>query len=585
MSKKHSSIAGILEFAGQKKNSMVGSVFFAICSVVAGIIPYYAVSRLLIGIFEGENVSTHFILLWAGVAFIGSVFKIVLYDKATLLSHKATFEILKNIRSAIALKLSRSSMGYLQSKSSGEFKQLIVDEVDKLEYPLAHTIPEFTSNLLAPIIIAIYLFTVDWRIALLALLTIPLGFLIYMLMMIGRGSLYENFIKANAHMNSTVVEYVNGIEVIKAFNQTASSMKGYEDSVVNFRDLTMKWYKHCWPYLSAYSVIMPAGITLVLPVGIALYAGNSLGLGELLTGIILTLGLAGPVMKLVEFSDNLMTIVDTETKIHDILIGEELVQSKVPKKLNGFDIEFHDVRFSYGKEQVLRGISFNANSGTVTAIVGPSGSGKSTIARLLARFWDVEEGKITLGGINIKDMPIDQLMDNISYVSQENFLLDMSIRENIRIGKPDATDEEVEIAAKKAGCSEFIKPFPKGYDTFVGDAGDRLSGGERQRVAIARAILKNAPIVFLDEATAFTDPESEDKIQMSIGNLVEGKTLIIIAHRLSTIMYADNILVVKDGRVCEQGTHEELLKGSKLYQNMWRAHSKAMEWKMKEEVE
>ncbi|QOR37038.1 ABC transporter ATP-binding protein [Clostridium sp. 'deep sea'] len=564
---------------------MIGSVLLAVLSVLFGLVPYYAVSKLLIGILDSSNKSLQFILLWVGIAIIGFILKIVLYGRATLLSHKAAFEILKNIRSAIAGKLARTSMGYLQSKPSGEFKQLIVDEVEKLEYPLAHAIPEFTSNLLGPIIIAAYLFTVDWRIALLALSSIPVGFLIYMLMMVGRGTMYENFIEANAHMNATVVEYINGIEVIKSFNQTASSMKRYENAVTNFHDLTVKWYKHCWPYLSGYAVVMPSGIAAALPVGTLLLARGSLGLSAFLTGIILTLGLVGPIMKLVEFSDNLVTIMDTETKIHTMLSTEELPQPEKPVKLNSYDVVFQDVQFSYGKEQVLKGISFMARAGTITAVVGPSGSGKSTIARLLARFWDVEDGEVTLGGVNIKEMPVSQLMDCISYVSQENFLLDMSIEENIRIGKPTATKMEIESAAEKAGCAEFIGRFPEGYATRVGDAGDRLSGGERQRIAIARAILKNAPIVLLDEATAFTDPENENKIQTSIGNLVKGKTLIIIAHRLSTIMYADNILVVKDGKVKSQGTHEELLQSSQLYQNMWQEHIEAIEWSMKEEVQ
>ncbi len=582
MTEKHKPLSGIIEFAGQKKNAMIGSVVLAVLSVMFGLVPYFAVSRLLIGILDSSNVSHQSILLWAGIAVTGFILKIVLYGRATLLSHKAAFEILKNIRSAIAEKLARTSVGYLQSKPSGEFKQFIVDEVEKLEYPLAHAIPEFTSNLLGPVIIAAYLFTIDWRIALLALSSIPLGFLIYMLMMVGRGSMYENFVEANARMNATVVEYINGIEVIKTFNQTASSMKRYEDAVTNFHDLTVKWYKHCWPYLSGYAVVMPAGIAAVLPMGVVLFAKGSLGLGDLLTSIILTLGLVGPVMKLVEFSDNLVTIMDTETKVYAMLSIEEPPQPEEPVKLEGYDVDFLDVRFSYGEEQVLRGVSFTACAGTMTAIVGPSGSGKSTIARLLARFWDVEDGEIKLGGVNIKDMPVSQLMDCISYVSQENFLLDMSIRENIRIGKPAATDLEIKEAAEKAGCSEFIGRFPEGYDTRVGDAGDRLSGGERQRIAIARAILKNAPIVLLDEATAFTDPENEDKIQTSIGNLVKDKTLIIIAHRLSTIMYADNILVVKDGKIDAKGTHEELLQSSELYQNMWQAHIEAMEWSMKE---
>lgn len=580
---KHNSLSGILEFAGQKKRAMLQSVFLAVLSVLAGILPYYAVSRLLIGVMDGGTANKA-VFFWAVLSVSGCLIKIILYGKATLLSHKAAYEILKNIRTAIAEKLARTSMGYLQNKSLGAFKQLIVDGVEKLEYPLAHAIPEFTSNLLAPVLITAYLFTIDWRIALLALASIPLGFFIYLLMMAGRGTLYEDFNEANDQMNSTVVEYINGIEVIKAFNQTASSMKQYETSVANFRDLTIKWYKHCYPYLSGYAVLTPAGITAVLPVGVLLYADGSLSLGALLTSLILTLGLAGPVMKLVEFSENLYTIVDTETKIHEVLAAKELPQPEQPAQLNGFDVIFQNVGFSYDKEKVLDGVSFQAKAGTVTAIVGPSGSGKSTIARLLARFWDVDEGTICLGSVNIKDMPLSQLMNCISYVSQENFLLDMTVRENIRIGKPEASDKEIEAAAEKAGCTEFIQRFPEGYDTRAGDAGDRFSGGEKQRISIARAILKNAPIVLLDEATAFTDAESEDKIQASIGNLVKGKTLIMIAHRLSTIMYADNIIVVKDGSISAQGTHEELLRLSSLYRKMWQANREAMAWSMKEEV-
>lgn len=582
MQEKHSPLAGILSFAGQKKGAMTGSVLLAVCSVLLGLIPYIAVSRLLTEVFN-TTATPQNILMWAAVSAAGFVLKIILYGRATVQSHQAAYEILKNIRSAISRKLSKVPMGYLQSRPSGEFKQSIVDVVDKLEYPLAHSLPELTSNLLAPVAISIYLFSVDWRMALAALSAIPVGFLVYALMMVGRGAMYEKFVAANAHMNATVVEYVNGIEVIKAFNQTASSMRRFEDAVTSFRDMTLKWYKHCWPFLSSYAVLMPASIAVVLPLGVVFYANGTLSLASLIVCILLSLGLSAPVMKLVEFADNLVTITDTEKQVHEMLTVDELPQTEKSMALPHNDVVFEGVSFAYDQEQVLSGVSFTAKEGTVTALVGPSGSGKSTVARLLARFWDVGSGTIRLGDEDIRHIPLDQLMDRISYVSQENFLFDISIRENIRIGRPSATDEDIEQAAEQAGCMEFVGRFPQGFDTRVGDAGERLSGGERQRVAIARAIIKDAPIVILDEATAFTDPENEDKIQQSIGNLTKGKTLIMIAHRLSTIMYADNILVLERGKIVAQGTHEELLKSSPLYGSMWQAHLAAMDWSMNKE--
>lgn len=580
----HRPLAGIVAFAGQKKAAMIWSVALSVLSVVGGLMPYWAVSSALVGILDGYGASPQAILSWTGIALLGYILKIALYGRATLLSHRATFEILKNIRSAMAEKLARTPLGYLQSRPSGVFKQLIVDEVEKLEYPLAHAVPELTSNLLGPILIAAYLFAVDWRIALLALVSIPLGMVIYVLMMAGRGAMYEGFTAANDRMNAAVVEYVNGIEVVKVFGREASSWDRYECAVSEFRDLALRWYRHCWPYLSGYAVIMPAGIAAVLPVGAAFYAEGSLGLGALLSGIILTLGIAEPVMKLVEFSDNLVTIVSTEASVRTMLDVEELAQPCEPAVLQGCDIEFRQVSFSYGDERVLHEVSFTAREGTVTALVGPSGSGKSTIARLIARFWDADAGRVSLGGVDVRDMPVPQLMDNISYVSQDNFLLDVSIRENIRIGRPDATDAQIEQAAEQAGAAGFVHCLPQGFETRAGDAGQRLSGGERQRIAIARAILKDAPVVLLDEATAYADPESEDKIQRSIGNLVRGKTLIMIAHRLSTVMHADRILVVDGGRIVAGGTHDQLLEESELYQNMWQAHQEAQSCGAKEEV-
>ena len=307
-------------------------------------------------------------------------------------------------------------------------------------------------------------------------------------------------------------------------------------------------------------------------------------LAELIVCILLSMAIVGSLQNFTEFWESFAVISEVQPRIQALLDMEELTEPAQPKHTDKADMQMKDVHFGYGDSEIIHGISFTAKAGSVTAFVGPSGSGKSTLAKLIARFWDVDAGAVLVGGIDIREMSLTDLTEKISYVSQDNFLFNMSLRDNIRIGKPEATDKEVEWAAAQAGCDEFISRFPQGYDTNAGDAGARLSGGERQRLAIARAILKNAPIVILDEATAFTDPENEDKLQRSIDKLTKGKTLIVIAHRLSTIMYADQILVLENGQITAQGTHEQLLTHSETYLDMWKAHISAMDWSMNQEV-
>ena len=350
------------------------------------------------------------------------------------------------------------------------------------------------------------------------------------------------------------------------------------------RDITTKWYKHCWPFMSISQAILPSSIAFVLPVGMALISGGAVSLAELIVCILLSMAIVGSLQNFTEFWESFAVISEVQPRIQALLDMEELTEPAQPKHTDKADMQMKDVHFGYGDSEIIHGISFTAKAGSVTAFVGPSGSGKSTLAKLIARFWDVDAGAVLVGGIDIREMSLTDLIEKISYVSQDNFLFNMSLRDNIRIGKPEATDKEVEWAAAQAGCDEFISRFPQGYDTNAGDAGARLSGGERQRLAIARAILKNAPIVILDEATAFTDPENEDKLQRSIDKLTKGKTLIVIAHRLSTIMYADQILVLENGQITAQGTHEQLLTHSETYLDMWKAHISAMDWSMNQEV-
>ena len=581
--KHESPYKGIFRFASAKKQQLTFSVILSVLSSIFGIVPYIAVAVLLQFALESK-LTMEWAVLLPVIALCGFFLKHWLYAKSTLCSHKVAYEIIKNIRIAVMRKMSRVSMGTVQSKSSGEFKQLIMDDADRLEVPIAHAIPEMIASTLVPVLVILYLLLIDWRMALAALATGVIGNVIYYCMLIGRGEMMKEYMASNANMNATIVEYVNGMEVIKAFNQTASSMDRFQSSVLKVRDVTTKWYRHCWPFMSISQAVLPSSIAFVLPVGMALFSGGAVSLSELILCILLSMAIVGSLQTFLDFWESTAVVAEVQPRIQALLDMEELPEPTQPKHSTGANVELKDVHFGYGDSEVIHGVSFAAKAGTVTALVGPSGSGKSTLAKLIARFWDVDAGAVLVGGTDVRELSLSDLTEKISFVSQDNFLFNMSLRDNIRIGKPDATDKEVEQAAAQAGCDEFIARFPKGYDTNAGDAGARLSGGERQRLAIARAILKNAPIVILDEATAFTDPENEDKLQHSIDKLTKGKTLIVIAHRLSTIMYADQILVLEDGQITSRGTHEQLLTSSETYLDMWKAHISTMDWSMNQEV-
>ncbi len=574
---KRSWLKGIFGFIGRYKSSMIGSITLAIISVACGLIPYFAVSNIII-LYLQNQADVNRVGVMAALALAGYTLHRLLFSMATILSHKSAFAVLKNIRSAIAEKMIRMPMGIILGKSSGQYKNILVDEVERIEFPIAHMLPEFTSNLLIPIVVFVYMLILDWRLALSSLITVALGMLFFVLMMSGYKTRFAKYTAACENLNSTVIEYVNGIEVIKAFGQSTSSYEKYAGAVSGYRDYTLDWYKRSWKYNSAAYAVMPSVLLALLPIGAVLYSNGTLGFSAYIVCMILSLGLVLPLIKVVEFLDNFAIMEQTEGVVHELLTADELSQPASPQKPTNYSFEFKNVGFSYDKTQVLKNITFTAKEGTMTAFVGPSGSGKSTIAKLMIRFWDVGSGEILLGGKRLKDIPQDVLMDRISYVSQDNYLFNIPIMENIRIGKLTATDQEVIDAAKKAYCHDFIQNLEHGYKTLAGEAGGQLSGGERQRIAIARAILKNAPVIILDEATAFTDPENEDKIQASIEALTKGKTLIVIAHRLSTIVDADQIIVLNQGQIEAGGKHEELLKVSPLYHKLWRTHIEALSW-------
>lgn len=569
---KQSPMLRLWELGEQEHGGLIRAIFSAVIGVLGGMLPYFAAAQIILALVD-RNREWSFYLIWCGIAIAGYLLRTCLYTLALSMSHKATFAILKNIRERVLEKLPKMPLGTIIDTSSGKMKQIIVDQIESMETPLAHLLPEMTSNLLAPVCILIYLFVLDWRMALLALVSIPVGMLFMMPVMKEYGIKYEGSVKTTQSMNETIVEYIGGIEVIKAFNQGKNSYEKFSDRVYANASYFYNWMKSCQFPTSLSKTIFPTTLITILPVGWLLYNAGSLSMETFITTIILSLGIAGPLMAVMNFVDSLARVGTIVGSVDEILQGEEQQHGETPVKLQGHDISVEHVSFGYhADKEILHNVSLKIPAGKMIAFVGPSGSGKSTIAKLIAGFWDVKNGKISLGGHDLKEIPLCQLYDQVAFVSQENYLFDDTIRENIRMGKLSATDQEVEAVAKAAGCDSFIRGLEHGYDTMVGAGGAHLSGGERQRIAIARAILKDAPIIILDEATAYIDPENEAVIQKALAELVKDKTVLIIAHRLSTITDADQIVVVEEGQILAVGKHERLRKECALYESMWQAH-------------
>ena len=574
--KEPGAIRQLFAFVGESNSKMRISIFLAVLGEMFGIVPFLMVALLADELYRG-TATIQRVLFFSGIAAICQLIKMLLTWRSSLMSHKISFTILKNIREAITDRMAKVPMGIMLETPTGTFKNLIVDNVAKLEDSMAHFMPELPSNIAAPLCSILLIFILDWRMGLASLITIPLGILFFAAMMRGYGPRMENYMRSANDMNSSLVEYVNGIQVIKAFNRSASSYGKYSKSVNYFHDSTMEWWSQCWFWNAAARAVLPSTLLGTLPVGAWLYMEGTLSLPVFLISLVVPLGFVAPLMKVSEAMEQVSMIKGNLEQVTAFLKTPELVRPSEPVSLGERTYQFEDVHFGYKETEVLHGISFQTRPGTMTAIVGPSGSGKSTIAKLMAGFWDVTSGSVRFGGQDIRQIPFEQLMGEISYVAQDNFLFDKSIRENIRMGNPAATDEEVEAAAKAANCHDFIMQLEQGYDTLAGDAGDRLSGGERQRITIARAMLKPASVVILDEATAYADPENEALIQQAISKLVAGKTLIVVAHRLNTIRNADQILVVANGNIAGRGTQEELLRECPIYQKMWQDYAGTIE--------
>ena len=569
----------LLSFAAPCRGKMAASVVLAILSVAGGFVPYLGVYQI-IRLFLERQASWEGILFWCGVCLAGYAVKVAGYALSTMLAHVSAYTILEGLRLQAADRLMGAPLGEVDSRPIGAMKSTIVDRIEDIEPPLAHMIPELSSNILLPLVVVIAMFAIDWRMGLALLVTIPVALIPMAFGLRTYNKNYAAYMAANAHVNSVIVEYVEGIQVVKAFSQGERSYQKFANAVRSFRDFTMDWFRCTWASMNLCLSILPTTLLGTLPMGIYLYQTGVLDPAQVTLCLMLALGIVTPLMSATAFINSMKSMQFAVKDTRELLDLPQLSQVERDAPLNGCDIQLRDVSFSYSGdgEEVLHHLDLTIPQGKFTALVGPSGGGKSTIARLAARFWDVTGGTITLGGRDIRELPLKQLSREISFVTQDNFLFDCSLKENIRLGRPGASDEEVFAAARAAQCEEFIGRLEHGWDTAAGDAGKQLSGGERQRIAIARAILKDAPIVILDEATAFTDPENEDKIQRSIMALSKGKTLLVIAHRLSIIQNADQIVVLEKGQIVDRGTQRELLDRCPLYQTLWAAHVGARSW-------
>lgn len=578
--KKKSWMQALFAYAEGEKRRLILSVVLSVASVTLGLAPFFCMYRLIC-LFVAGMATASAIVRWCLLALAAWAGKILLFSLSTGTSHAMAYTILEALRLRLADRFLHAPLGNVENHTIGEIKSMMVDKIENLEPPLAHMIPEGAGHVVLPIVSIIALLCIDWRLALASLMTFPLSFICMGLTFKISGKNFEKFDQSSNYMNSTIVEYIEGIEVIKAFGRAGVSYEKYAAAITDFRTFVVKWLTSTFATMKLSFALFPSTLIGTLPVALVLANSGRITAPQAALAVMLSISMVGSLARLEVFSENMRQVKFTVEGLEEYLEMPELPEPAARAEVSHMDVELKNVRFSYtgdDKDEVLHGVNLKLPEGSFTALVGPSGGGKSTVAKLIARFWDVTDGAITIGGVNVRDLPLLQLSEYVSFVTQDNFLFRCSLLENIRLGNPQATDEEVRAAARAAQCEAFISKLPLGYDTPAGEAGKRLSGGEKQRIAIARMMLKNAPIVILDEATAFTDPENEDKIQRSIAALTKGKTLLVIAHRLSTIKNADNIVVLQNGRIAAEGTQEQLLENCPLYKSMWQAHTGAKNW-------
>lgn len=583
----------VFEYAGPHKKDLYIATFIVLLSVLMGVLPFVLAYQVISPLVMGNAVDTKYVCIRVIGVLICLILQAILYGWGLDVSHKAAYSTLLRLRTSLQKRFEAVPLGFIQDKGTGTIKKLFVDDVDSLEVLLAHSLPEGIANLMIPIAIYVAMFFIDWKLALLSLASIPISFAAMMIMYSVGMKKMGPYYMAGQKMNNTIIEYINGMEVVKVFNKDAESYERFRKDISDYRDYTLEWYKAAWPWMAIYSSLLPCTIILTLPLGAWFVLCGFSTLPDLILVLCLSLSIGIPLLKSLSFLPTMPQLNYKIAALEQVLETAPLQQTDAVFHGKNYDICFDHITFGYEKSQpgpdgqpmvtmdeVIHDISFTAKAGQKTALVGESGSGKSTLAKLLIHYYDPQQGSISIGGQKITEMSLEALNSQVSYVAQDQYLFNTSILENIRIGRPDATDEEVLEAAKKAQCMEFLEKLPQGIHSMAGDAGKMLSGGQRQRISLARAILKNAPIIVLDEATAYADPENEEKMEAAIAELVKGKTLFVIAHKLPAIMNADQICVIEHGKLAATGTHAELLVICEEYKKLWKASQDSAEWKV-----
>ena len=583
----------VFEYAGPHKKGLYVATAIVLVSVLLGVFPFVLAYQVIAPLVMGEAITASFIIQHVILVLVCLVLQALFYGWGLNLSHKAAYDTLLRLRTALQKRFEKLPLGVIQDKGTGTVKKLFVDDVDSLEVLLAHSMPEGIANLMVPIAVYVAMFFVDWKLALLSLASIPLSLVAMMAMYSVGMKKMGPYYMAGQKMNNTIIEYINGMEVVKVFNKDADSYERFRKDISDYRNYTLAWYRAAWPWMAIYSSLLPCTIILTLPVGAWFVLCGWSALPNLILVLCLSLSIGMPLLKSLGFLPTMPQLNYKISALEQVLDAPELQQTN--DRFHGIDdtVTYDHVSFAYqttqpgpdGKpavveDEVLHDISFTAKAGQKTALVGESGSGKSTLAKLLIHYYDPQKGSISIGGQKLCDMSLEALNSRISYVAQDQYLFNTSLLENIRLGRLTATDEEVIEAAKKAQCMEFIEKLPQGIHSMAGDAGKMLSGGQRQRISLARAILKDAPIVVLDEATAYADPENEEKMEAAIAELVKGKTLVVIAHKLPAIMNADQICVIDHGKLVAAGKHQDLIRSCPEYQKLWKAAQDSAEWKV-----
>nr|MCR5735160.1 ABC transporter ATP-binding protein/permease [Lachnospiraceae bacterium] len=572
----------VAPYIGKYKKYTVWAVIMMSTGIIANVMPYFFMYQIIVPLIRGEHIDASFILIRVAAIAVCEIIFSVSYVQGLTFSHISAYNTLKNLRVSLQGKLEKQPLGNIQELGIGRIKKVFTDDIDQVELLLAHAIPEGIANIAIPVIIIVLMFVLDWRLGLLSLVPLVIGMFAMGMMMKSGLEKMNAYYESAAKMNNTIIEYVNGMEVVKVFNKDGESYKRFGDMVKSYRDFTIDWYKVCWPWMAIYSSVLPCLVLLMLPFGSMMVLGGTITLDRMVLVFCMSFAVGPSVLKALNFAGKFPQLDYKIAELEKMMEHPPLKEGSSGFKGYDLNVEFKDIHFGYEDTEVLHGVNLSLRQGTTTALVGESGSGKSTLAKLLVHYYDLDSGSITIGCQDITDMSLEALNDEVAFVSQEQFLFNTSLYENILIGKPGATREEVLEAAERAQCNEFLDRLPDGIETQAGDGGKQLSGGERQRISLARAILKNAPIIVLDEATAFMDPENEEKMNAALDEIVKDKTVLVIAHRLSTIKNADKICVMKEGKCIASDTHDKLLEECSEYRKLWDASVSASTWKVRE---